>query len=44
MSTSIAIAIAFAIIIIVWLVWSSRKESHHLDDLHITSKTKKKQE
>jgi preprotein translocase subunit YajC len=37
--TSVIVAAVIAAAVFYWLIRSSRKEAHHLDDLHIVSKT-----
>ncbi len=37
--TSVIVAAVIAAAVFYWLIRSSRKQAHHLDDLHIVSKT-----
>ena len=39
MTLSLIVAVVIAAAVIYGLIRSGRKEDHHLDDLHITSKT-----
>ncbi len=39
--TSVIVAAVIAAAVIYWLIRSGRKEAHHLDDLHIASRTDK---
>ena len=37
MTLSIGITVFFGVAIFACFIWSRQKQSHHLDDLHITS-------
>ncbi len=39
MTLSVIVAVVIVAAGLYWLIRSSRKEAHHLDDLHIGSKT-----
>ncbi len=39
MTLSLIVAVVIAAAFFYWLIRSGRREAHHLDDLHIVSKT-----
>ena len=43
MSISLIIAIVIAAALFAVLIWSRKKDAHHLDDLHISLEARKKQ-
>ncbi len=44
MSTSLIVAIVIVAALLAGLIWSRRKQAHHLDGLHISSEAKGKQD
>ncbi len=44
MILSLTVAVVIAAAVIYWLIRSSRKEAHHLDDLHIAPKAGEKED